>query len=134
MKRMDDTLDSLQSGTNGPKGKSKALTPRSKRMAEMYEEIKYKDDEEMLPWQRQLKVNRFMSDLQVRKHIEELNQPILTTQQNIKHQLDNKFVKVMEATEERLSLLEQAVLGKDGPEFRFERIEKEQSEQHLKLV
>ena len=131
MKRVDDTLDSLQSGANGPKGKSKALTPRSKRMAEMYEEIKYQDDEQMLPWQRQLKVNRFMSDLQVRKYIEELNEPILMTQQKIKQQMDNKFVKVMEQNEKRLVLLEQAVFNKDGPELRFEKIEREQSEQHL---
>ena len=45
MKRHDETLDSLQSGTNGPKGKVKALSPRSKRMAEEYEKIKYQDDE-----------------------------------------------------------------------------------------
>ena len=94
-------------------------------MAEMYEEIKYQDDEQMLPWQRQLKVNRFMSDLQVRKYIEELNEPILMTQQKIKQQMDNKFVKVMEQNEKRLVLLEQAVFNKDGPELRFEKIERE---------
>ena len=82
MKRMDETLDSLPNGLNGPKGRERALTPRSKRLALMYEEIKYKEDDEMLPWQRQLKVNRFMSDLQVRKHIEELVEPIVKTQLN----------------------------------------------------
>ena len=79
----------------------------------------------MEPWQRQLKVNRFMSDLKVREYIGELNQPIVKTQQKIKHQMETKFVKVMEQNETRLSLLEQAVLGKKGAEFRFETIEKE---------
>ena len=124
MRRMDETLDSLASGVNGPKGKEKALTPRSKNLVKMYEEIKMKEDEAILPWQRQLKVNRFMADLQVRKHIEELNDPIVRTQMNIKHQLDHKFIKVFERTEERLKLLEQTVFGAEGPEFRFDKIEK----------
>lgn len=85
MKRLDDTIDSLKEGSNGKKSIDRALTPRSKALALKYEEIKYQDDVEMLPWQRQLKVNRFMSDLQVRKHIEELCDPILRTQMNIKH-------------------------------------------------
>ena len=52
MRRMDQTLGSLASGMNGPKGKEKALTPRSKKLAQMYEEIKYKEDEAIAPWQR----------------------------------------------------------------------------------
>ena len=106
MKRMDDTLDNLQSGVNGPKGREKVLTPRSKNLAKMYDQIKYKDDETILPWQRQLKVNRFMADLQVRKHIEELNEPIVRTQLHIKQQMDHKFIKIFEKTEKRLKLLE----------------------------
>ena len=50
MRRMDETLDSLASGVNGPKGKEKALTPRSKNLVKMYEEIKMKEDEAILPW------------------------------------------------------------------------------------
>ena len=37
--------------------------------------------------------------------------------------MDNKFTKVMEDTERRMQLLEQAVYSADGPERRFERIE-----------
>lgn len=64
-KRMDTSLHSVEreAGVSGPKAQKRALTPRSKRLAEMYEEVKMKDDEEILPWQRQLKVNRFMADL-----------------------------------------------------------------------
>ena len=47
-----------------------------------------------------------MSDLQVRKHIEELTEPIIKTQMSIKHQMDHKFVKVLEETEKRMNLLE----------------------------
>ena len=37
-----------------------------------------------------------MADLQVRKYIEELTDPIMKTQVKIKHQLDTKFVKHFE--------------------------------------
>ena len=37
--------------------------------------------------------------------------------------MDNKFVKVLEDTEKRMVLLEQAVYGANGPELRFEAIE-----------
>ena len=50
MRRMDETLDSLASGVNGPRGKAKALSPRSKNLAKLYEEIKMKEDEAILPW------------------------------------------------------------------------------------
>ena len=79
MKRIDDSMDSRKSGANGPTGLTRALTPRSKQLKDMYDSVKYKEDEEILPWQRQLKVNRFMADLQVRKHIEELIEPIVKT-------------------------------------------------------
>ena len=69
MKRVDETVESLAAGENGAKGKARALTPRSKRLNEEYEKIKYQEDVSILPWQRQLKVNRFMADLQVRTHI-----------------------------------------------------------------
>ena len=69
MKRVDETVESLAAGENGAKGKTRALTPRSKRLNEEYEKIKYQEDVSILPWQRQLKVNRFMADLQVRTHI-----------------------------------------------------------------
>ena len=45
---------------------------------------------------------------------------------NIKHQLDHKFIKIFERTEERLKLLEQTVFGAEGSEFRFDKIEKVQ--------
>ena len=80
---------------------------------------------------RQLKVNRFMVDLQIRKYIEELIDPVIKTQINIKHQLDHSFVKVMESTESRLVLLEQSVFGEDGPELRFDKIEREQEEMRI---
>ena len=69
MKRVDETVEGLAAGDKGPKGKIKALTPRSQRLNAEYEKIKYKDDVNILPWQRQLKVNRFMAELQVRTHI-----------------------------------------------------------------
>lgn len=51
---MDSSLNSFEGekGVSGPKAMQRALTPRSKRLAAMYEEVKMKDDEEILPWQR----------------------------------------------------------------------------------
>ena len=37
----------------------------------------------------------------------------------------------MESTENRLVLLEQSVFGKDGPELRFDKIEREQEETRI---
>ena len=79
MKRMDATLDSLADGSNGPKSRERVLTPRSKALAKKYEEVKFKYDEDILPWERQIKVNRFMAELQVREHIKELTDPIVKT-------------------------------------------------------
>lgn len=52
----------------------------------------------------------------------------MKAQNKIKHQMDNKFVKHFEHNDERLNLLEQAVFGKEGAEFRFEKLEKAQFE------
>lgn len=53
MKRMDTKQSMLsEAGGNGPKSKQRVLTPRSKRLRDAYEEIKYEPDEAMLPWQR----------------------------------------------------------------------------------
>ena len=42
--------------------------------------------------------------------------------------MEHKFVLKMEDYDNRLTMLEQIVLGKDGPEFRFEKLEKKQEE------
>lgn len=49
-------------------------------------------------------------------------------QQIIRDQMENKFVKQLEKTEQRLKLIEQSVFGAEGPENRFEKIENEQIE------
>ena len=61
----------------------------------------------------------------MRQYIEELLKPIHILQYKIRKQIDLDFVKVFETTENRLAVLEQSVYGKDGPENRFEKIEKE---------
>jgi hypothetical protein len=48
----------------------------------------------------------------------------------LKNQLDNEFIKTFEKIETRMTLLETAVFGKDGPERRFEKLEKA----HLEMM
>ena len=48
----------------------------------------------------------------------------------MKNQLDNQFIKTFEKIEERMMLLETAVFGKEGPERRFEKLEKA----HIEII
>ena len=61
----------------------------------------------------------------MREYVEELIKPVHILQYKIRKQIELDFVKVFETTEHRLSVLEQTMYGKDGPENRFEKIEKE---------
>ena len=75
-RRLDETAQSLKSGSSGPKSLSRALTPRSKRVAVEYEKIKDQEDETLTPYQRNLKVNRFMVELAVKQNVLSLTKPI----------------------------------------------------------
>ena len=94
----------------------------------MYEEVHQKADEELQTWQRQLKVNKFMVDLNIRTTMDELLKPIHKVQNEIRKHIDVNFVAEFADKDKRLLLLEQAVYGKAGPEFRFDKLEEKQSE------
>jgi len=42
----------------------------------------------------------------------------------VKHRMDTEFVEVFENIRKRMVLLEQTVFSAEGPEFRFEKLEK----------
>ena len=62
----------------------------------MYNEIKNTPDQNLKQWQRQLKINMFMVNFEVRKNIEELVEPIVNIQQKLRRQIKLKFVKKFE--------------------------------------
>jgi siroheme synthase (precorrin-2 oxidase/ferrochelatase) len=69
-----------------------------------------------------------MSDLQVRTEIQELTEPIMNNMHEVKKRMDVEFVAAFKDIEKRMVLLEQTVFRADGPEFRFEKLEKAQLE------
>ena len=56
-------------------------------MMDEYKQIADLDDIEITPWQRQLRVNKFMLDLGIKKTITELLEPIYEANQQIEASL-----------------------------------------------
>ena len=98
------------------------------KIDEEFQKIQGVDDVELTTWQRQIKVNKFMVELEVRGEIARLVTPISDAQKYLQDQLETELVDELKDLQERFVLLEQHVYGKPGPETRFETIENRQNE------
>ena len=65
-----------------------------------------------------------MLQLGVRKSVEDLVEPVVNSQEHIQRMLENTLVADVEKLQEQVKFLEHHVYGEEGPEFRFEQIEK----------
>ena len=76
------------------------------RVDEEYEQIAKVDDVELSTWQRQVKVNKFMVELEVRGEIAKLVTPIADAQKYLQDQLETELIDEITDLKDRFTLLE----------------------------
>ena len=76
------------------------------RVDEEYEQIAKVDDVLLSTWQRQVKVNKFMVELEVRGEIAKLVTPIADAQKYLQDQLETELIDEITDLKDRFTLLE----------------------------
>ena len=65
-----------------------------------------------------------MLELGVRQTVQELVEPVINAQEHIQRMLETSLIADVKKLQEQVKFLEHHVYGEDGPEVRFEYIEK----------
>lgn len=80
-------------------------------METTWHRIKDTDDTELLPWERQLRVNRFMLEHQVNIQIDKRQKPIYASQAETLEKVDRLMVGPFKLLIDRVEDLELSVYG-----------------------
>ena len=89
----------------------------------LYEEIADVEDEELTAWQRQLKVNRFMADLEIRKMISLQLEPVFENQDRLQKLMVGDMGSKIYKLGDRIDELEECLYQKGTKEDRFVKLE-----------
>ena len=63
-----------------------------------------------------------MAEMTVKEAVQEQLVPMNKLMHEFKHKIEIKFEHAMEDKNKRITFLEQAILGKEGPDNRFEKL------------
>ena len=92
-------------------------------MMDEYKQIADLDDIEITPWQRQLRVNKFMLDVGIKKTITELLEPIYEANQQIEASLQQTVSQTIGGINSRLTKLEDDVYRGESRDDRLSRFD-----------
>lgn len=94
------------------------------RMLNEWQRIADLDDAEITPWQRQLRVNKTLLEMNVRKMITSLTDPVIKSQQDIERELQNIVQKRITEVIMRVESLEFDVYGKKGRDDKIQSMDR----------
>ena len=98
-------------------------------MEQYLNDIADESDSDLTFWQRMVRVNKFISDLQVRKQIEALCKPIFDNQIRLESDLMANVKQQVESVTQRVQRLEDDLYDRQTREDKLSRIEQKISDE-----